>query len=320
MDAKLLVAVVGVWATITSGAPVPQSPQSNSQSFVRGVFISSDALKELQDKAQDQPATNAVDLNGNLKLTTTKLNSNIDPGSSLQSQPIVGNTPPLVTRSQTIIGNPQISPVTQPVTNSQQLIVDSTAQLVSNTQPILSNQQTSTGIPNNQNQYLVSQHSNQPNQIFVSQPTNQPILLGQIKQPSSNLPVLITQSPSGQQMLVNQPSQPIYLSQPTNQPIYISQPSNEPILLKSQGTNQQILIRPSNQPTLVYQNGQPTLINNPAGDQVTLVAQSPNTVQNPGTVYAVVPVNNEQSVPNFNGNTYFVPSNSNQVYTISTGK
>lgn len=299
---------------------MPQSPQSNSQSFVRGVFISSDALKQLQDKAQDQPNTNAVDQNGNLIVSSTKLNSNSDSGRTDQSQPIVVNTPPLITSSQTIVRNPQIQTGTQPVTNSQQLIVDSTPQLVSNAQPMLSTQQQSVRIPNNQNQYLVNQPSNQPNQIFVSQPSNQPVLLGQLKQGSSNLPVLIAQSPSGQQMLVNQPSQPIYLSQPANQPIFVSRPSNQPIVLNPQDSNQQILMRPSNEPTLVYQNVQPALINNPANNQVTLVAQQPNTVQNPGTVYAVVPVNNGQSVPNLSGNTYLVPSNTNQVYTLSTAK
>lgn len=295
-------------------------PQSNSQSFVRGVFISSDALKDLQDKAQDQPNTNAVDQNGNLIVSSTKLNSNSDSGRIDQSHPIVVNTPPLMTGSQTIVRNPQYQTGTQPVTNSQQLIVDSTPQLVTNAQSMLSNQQTSVTIPNNQNQYLVNQPSNQPNQIFMSQPTNQPVLLGQLKQGSSNLPVLIAQSPSGQQMLVNQPSQPIYLNQPANQPIFVSRPSNQPILLNPQDNNQQILMRPSNEPTLVYQNVQPALINNPANNQVTLVAQQPNTVQNPGTVYAVVPVNNGQSVPNLNGNTYLVPSNTNQVYTIKTAK
>lgn len=306
-------------ATVTYGYPVPQSPQTNSQDFVRGVFISSDALKELQEKAQNQPNTNTVDHNGNLKLSTYKLNSNADSGSSDQSQPIVMNKSPLVTSSQTVMRNPQMSPSPQPVANSQHLIVDSAPQLVPNAQPMLSNQQPSIIIPNNQNQYLVSQPSNHPNQIFMSQPPNQPVLLNQLRQPTPNLPLLIAQSPSGQQMMVNQPNQPIYISQPANQPLYIRQPSSQPILVNPQNDNQQILMT-NNQPTVLYQNGQPALINNPAGDQVTIVAQQPNTVQNPVTVYAVVPVNNGQSVPNVNGNAYLVPSNSNQVYTINTGK
>lgn len=292
--------VFGVCATIAYGVPVPQGPQPNSQTLVRGVFISSDALQELQDKAQNHPNTNGIDSNGSLKLSTTK---------SDLSQPIAG--------SQTsIVGNPQISAVVPPVTNSQQLIVDSPPQLVSNAQTVLSNQQTSFGIPNTQNQYLVSQPSNQASQIYVSQPSGQSVLVGQLGQPSSNLPVFISQSPSGQQMMVNQPNQPIYIRQPSNQPIYISNPPNQPILVNQQDPNQ-ILITTSNQPTLVYQNGQPAVINNPTGNQVTLVAQSPNTAQNQGTIYAVVPVNNGQSVPNVNSNSYIVPSN--QVYTISTG-
>lgn len=306
--------------TITCGSPVPQSPQANSQGFVPGVFISSDALKDLQERAQNQPNTNTVDHNAKLKVSTYKLNPNADSGSADQSQPIVVNTPPLVTSPQTVMGNRQMTPSLQQVANTQQLIVDSTPQLVPNTQPILSNQQPSIVIPNNQNQYLVNQPSNQPNQIFGSQPSNQPVLVSQLRQPSSNLPVLIAQPPSGQQMLFNQANQPIYISQPANQPFYVRQPSSQPILLNPQDNNQQILMRPSNQPTLVYQNGPRPLINNPASDPVTIVAQSPNTVQNPGTVYAVVPVNNGQSVPNVNSNAYLMPSNSNQVYTISTGK
>lgn len=301
----------------TYGSPLPENPQSSPQNFVRGVFIPSDALKELQAKPLEQPNTSTVEQNGNLKLSTFKLTANADSGSSDQSQPTVGNTPTLVTGSQTITGSPHISLSPQPMPNTRQLI-ESIPQLVPNAQPMLSNQQPPILIPNNQNQYLVSQPSIQPNQILVSQPSNQPVLLNQPRQPSSNLPVLIAQAPSGQQMLVNQPNQPIYISQPVNQPIYVSQPSNQPILLNQQDNNQQILVRPSNQPILVYQNGQPAIINNPAGDQVTLLAQPPNTVQNSGTVYAVVPINNDQSVPKVNGNTYLVPSNSNQLYTIGT--
>lgn len=307
------VAVFGVLATTTYGSPVPPNVQPISQNMVPGVFISADALKELQEKAQNQPTSNAVDLNGNLKVSNYQLNANGESASSgQQSQPIVGDSQPMIASSQPIVAGTQIASNPQPVSNSQQ-ILDSAPQLVTNPQPILSNQQP-IAIPNNQNQYLVSQPSNQPNQMFISRPANQPVLLSQLNQPSSNQPVLIAQSPSGQQMLVNPPNQAIYVSQPSNQPIYVSQPSNQPILLNSQSDNQQILTTQSNQPGLVYQNGQPT------GNQVTLVARPPNTVQNPGTVYAVVPVNNGQNVPNVNGNTYLLPSNSNQVFTIGTGK
>lgn len=314
------VVILRILVTVCQGSPVPQNIQLDSQNMVPGVFISTDALKELQEKAHNQPNNILVDQNGNLKVSNYPLTANSDSAISIQQgQPIVGTSQPLMASSQPVVGSAQIASRPLPVSNTQQILVDPASQLVTNAQPILS-QQPSIVIPNNQNQYLLSQPSqlsNPPNQIFVSQPSNQPVLLSSVSQPTNQ--VLIAQTPLSQQMLVNQLNQPIHLNQPTNQPTYVSQPQNQQILLNPQSSNQQILMRQSNQPTLVYQNRQPALINNPPSDQVTMVARPPNTMQNPGTVYAMVPINNVQSVPNVNGNTYLLPSNSNQVYTIGSG-
>ncbi|XP_049869410.1 uncharacterized protein LOC126369159 [Pectinophora gossypiella] len=309
MDGNILLVIVSV-ALVVAGQPLSEG----SQNFVPGVFISAEALKDLQQKAQDnqmsqgnpapQPITSTVvdpDSRRNNELNGEQLKI----GSAFQTNQPSRNVP-IESQSQS-----------QPILPNQLLNQDLT--------PNVPNQAI---LPVQNQPQIVNQPAVPDQQVLLAQPNQQTILVSQQPAFSNQQPGFINQQPgfiSQQPGFTNQQpgftnQQPIYVSQQPGNQMYVNQPPTQQVILRpgqvAQVVPQSTLIANPNLVTL-YQNPRPM---NP------IQIQNPNTNQNPGTLYAMVPVNSANNVPipntNLsNGNNYLVPvqqmPTTNQIYAVS---
>ncbi|XP_021184291.3 protein transport protein SEC31 [Helicoverpa armigera] len=281
-----LVVVLGAVA-ISYGFPT----NDQGKNLITGVFIPSDAFKNLQDRANANSPNNGQQVQG----TVQNQQPNYQPVTNGVQQPTY----------QPINTNAVQQPNYQPVNTNQPQYQQYQPQPVMTNQPPTLNQQP---IQNQQPIVNNPQMNNQP--VLTNQPNmNQP---GSNMQPMSNQPnVIYTQQP----LTANRdPNQQIMVM--TNQP---NGQSNQPIVLVQQPS--------SNQPMYVQQPNQPQQViiaTNPSnGNQIqgTLV-QSPNQNQPGSTVYTLIPLNGQTNINSNSGGSYLIPvqsGNSNPII-LSTGK
>ncbi|XP_028166677.1 sporozoite surface protein 2-like isoform X1 [Ostrinia furnacalis] len=290
MNAATLIAILGIVIATGTAITVTDPPPSESP-FVPGVFIAADALKNLQDpgKSNNNGAENSPNNSKNKDQISSSPNMNVPEQSSYQQMP--GQPMPGQQMPGQPMGNQLFMPADQRLPNQQ------------------------LGYPNQPSAFL-----NQRG--FPNQPMyNQPQLYGN---PQGML--LMNQQPGfGQQnggpqgILLNNPSfqQPMLLNQ---QPGY---QNPQGAMFNQQPYNQQPMLGSMQQPSgpLLFPNAQitqPNMVGNPnLVGQPTLIANNPgngalyaNPGQSQGNLYAMIPVNaqNTMANPNLgNNNAYFVP-------------
>ncbi|KAL0841511.1 hypothetical protein ABMA28_015182 [Loxostege sticticalis] len=314
MDARLLIAALGALLASAAAVTVTDSPASPSTEspFVPGVFIAADALKSLQDKSK-------ADNNGASKVSQKSDQISSSPNTNVPEQPIQGYQMPEQQMNQP--GNQQYMPdqqsayPTQPMLNQPQ-VYGNQPQVYGNQPQVYGNQPQVYG---NQPQVYGNQpqaYGNQP-QVYANQPQDYGNQQGML---------LVNQQPGYQQNGLG--SQPTFLNNPQyQQPILLNQ---QPAYQNPQGViysqqplyNQQPILMPQ-QPTLVAQQpnrgmfipngqpmnpnlvGQPMISNNPGNGGLYT-----HPVPSQGNLYAMVPVNGQNTMqnPNLgNNNAYFVP-------------
>ncbi|KAJ8729908.1 hypothetical protein PYW07_016946 [Mythimna separata] len=313
MKSVKLVLVLGVVA-VAYGLPLEEQHGKN---LITGVFIPSDAFKNLQDRANaNSPNNNQVqNPQPTYQVVSTNQPQYQQPNTNQQYQPVNGNQP----QYQPVNTNQQQY---QPVNTNQpqyQAVNTNPPQYL----PVNTNQPQYQPVNTNQPQYQTAVITNQQPAQNNQQPTvsNQPIVI------QSNPPPVLTNQPISNQPNVVYTQQPLTANRDPNQPIMVmtNQPQNQPgqsIMLVQQPSTS------SNQPMYVQQpNQQPIQVifgSNPSyGNQVqgTLV-QSPNQNQPGSTVYTLIPLNNQNNLNSSPGGSYLIPvqSGSSNPIILSTGK